>query len=152
MHIYETSHEPEALGLSKALSSLSKIAPVYLLEYILPNLAKLSRAIQSNHLDHTLNSSLVEASFNKLDNPILSSENWVLQLQDTREELKAATGIDLIHLDIRAFQEIDGKPFIGLIKDYISNRFRSSSKDALLAFSNFDPKKVPNLSSELTLY
>ena len=96
MHIYETSHEPEALGLSKALSSLSKIAPVYLLEYIPPNLAKLSRAMQSKHMDHTLNSSLVEASFNKLDNAILSSENWVLQIQDTREELKAARGIDLI--------------------------------------------------------
>ena len=94
----------------------------------------------------------MEASFNKLDNAILSSENWVLQLQDTRAELKAATGIDLIHLDIRDFQEIDGKPFIGLIKDYISSRFRSSSKDALLAFSNFDPQKVPNLSSELSLY
>ena len=93
MNIYETSHEPEAFGLSKALSSLSTIAAEYLL-------SKPSRAIQSNHLDLSLNSSLLEATLNKLDNAILSSENWVLQLQDTREELKAATGIDLIHLDI----------------------------------------------------
>ena len=152
MHIYEISHEPKALGLSKSLSSHSTTAAMHLLEYILPNVAKLSRALQSNHLDLSLNSSLVEATHNKLDNFILFSENWVLQLQDTREELKAATGIDLIHLDICAFQEIDGKPFIGLIKDYISSRFRSSSKDALLAFSTFDQKKVPNLSSELSLY
>ena len=30
-NIYETSHEPEALGLSKALSSHSKIVAMYLL-------------------------------------------------------------------------------------------------------------------------
>ena len=30
-NIYETSHEPEALGLSKALSSHTKIAAMYLL-------------------------------------------------------------------------------------------------------------------------
>ena len=41
---YETSHEPEALGLSEALSSHSTIAAMYLLDYILPQLAKLSRA------------------------------------------------------------------------------------------------------------
>ena len=151
MNIYETSQEPEAFGLSKALSSLSTIAAEYLLEYILPNLAKPSRAVQSNHLDLSLNSSLVEASLNKRDNAILSSENWVLQLEDTREELKASTGIDLIHLDIYTFQKVYGKSLIGLIKDYISSRVRTSSKEALLAFSTFDPKKVPKLSSELTL-
>ena len=121
MNIYETSHEPEAFGLSKALSSLATIAAEYLLEYILPNLAKPSRARQSNHMDLS-HSSLVEASFNKLDNAILSSENWVLQLEDTRQELKAATGIDLIHLDICTFQKEYGNSFIGLIKDYISSR------------------------------
>ena len=34
-NIYETSHEPEALGLSKALSSHSTIAAMYLLNCIL---------------------------------------------------------------------------------------------------------------------
>ena len=43
-NIYETSHEPEALGLSKALSSHSTIAAMYLLDYILPQVAKLSSA------------------------------------------------------------------------------------------------------------
>ena len=38
-NIYETSHEPEALGLSKALSSHSTIAAMYLLDYILPQVA-----------------------------------------------------------------------------------------------------------------
>ena len=45
--MYETSHEPEALGLSKALSSDSTIAAMYLLDYILPQVAKLSRVLQT---------------------------------------------------------------------------------------------------------
>ena len=53
-NIYETSHEPEALELSKALSSHSAIATMYLLDYILPNATKLSRALQPMHLDLTL--------------------------------------------------------------------------------------------------
>ena len=76
---------------------------------------------------------------------ILPSANWVLQLQDAREELKAATGIEVTHLDICTFHERVGKPFIR--QDNISSRFRSSSKDLSSAFSSFDPKKVPSLST-----
>ena len=46
-NIFETSHEPEALGLSKTLSSHSTIAAMYLLDYILPQVAKLSHALQT---------------------------------------------------------------------------------------------------------
>ena len=134
-NIYETSHEPEALGVSKALSSYSTIAAMYLLDYILPQEAKLSRALQTKHFDLSLISSLVDATLNSLDDAILPSANWVLQLQDARVELKAATGIEVTHLDICSFQERMGKPFIRLIKDNISSRFRSSSKDVLSAFS-----------------
>ena len=76
-----------------------------------------------------------------------------LLLQDAREELKAATGIEVTHVDICSFQERVGKPSTRLIKDNISSWFRSSSKDVLSAFSIFDPKKVPSLSThELPLY
>ena len=126
---------------------------MYLLDYILPQVAKLSRALQTKHLDLSLISSLVDATLNSLDDAILPSENWILQLQDSREELKAATGIEVTHLDIFSFQERVGKPFIRLIKDNISSRFRSSSKDVSSAFSIFDPKKKPSLSThELPLY
>ena len=88
-----------------------------------------------------------------LDDALLPSANWVLQLQDAREELKAATGIEVTHLDICSFQEGVGKPFIRLTKDNISIWFRLSSKDVLSAFSIFDPRQVPNLSThELPLY
>ena len=36
-NIYETPYEPEALGLSKALSSHSTTAAMYLLHHILPS-------------------------------------------------------------------------------------------------------------------
>ena len=139
-NIYETSHGPEALGLSKAPSSHSTIAAMYLLDYILPQVAKLSRALQTKHLVLSLICSLVAATLNSLDDAILPSANWVLQLQDAREGLKAATAIEGTHLDICSFQERVGKPFIRLIKDNISSQFRSSS-------NVFDPKKVSSLST-----
>ena len=96
-NIYETS---EVLGLNKALSSHFTLAAMYLLEYILPQVAKLSRALQTKHLGLSLISSLVDATLNSLDDARLPSANWVLQLQDAREELKATTGIEVTHLDI----------------------------------------------------
>ena len=69
---------------------------MYLLDYILPQVAKLSRALQTKQLDLSVISSLVDATLNSLDDAILPSANWVLQLQDAREELKAATGIEVI--------------------------------------------------------
>ena len=104
-NIYETSHEPEALGLSKAFLVTHNSSNVYLLDYILPQVAKLSHAIQTKHLDLSLISSLVDATLNSLDDAILPSANWVLQLQDAREELKAATGIEVTHLDICSFKK-----------------------------------------------
>ena len=60
---------------------------------------------------------------NSLDDAILLLANRVLQLQDAREELKAATGIEqtfIIYASIYyicSFQERVGKPFIRLIKN-----------------------------------
>ena len=94
----------------------------------------------------------VEFPLNSLDDAKLPSANWVLQLQDEREGLKSATGIEVTHLDIRSFQERVGKSFIRVIKDNISSRFRSSSKD-VSGCCFFDPKKVSSLSThELPLY
>ena len=97
----------------------------------------------TKHLDLSRISRLVDATLNSLDDVILPSENWVLQLRDAREELKAATSIEVTQLDICSFQERVGR----LIKGNISSQLRSSSKDVLLAFSIFYPKKVPRLST-----
>ena len=74
-------------------------------------MAKLSRTLHTKHLDLSLISSLVDATLNSLDDAILPSANCVLQLQDAREELKAATGIEVTHLDICSLQERVGKFF-----------------------------------------
>ena len=50
-------------------------------------MSKLSHALQTKHLDLSLISSLVDATLNSLDDAILPSENWVLQLQDAREQV-----------------------------------------------------------------
>ena len=85
--MYETSHKPEVLGLCKALPSHSTIAAMCLIDYILPRVAKLCHTLQTKHRDLSLISSLVDATLNSLDDAILPSENWVLQLQDAREEV-----------------------------------------------------------------
>ena len=101
---------------------------MYLLDYILPQVAKLSRALQTKLLDLSLISCPVDATLNSLDDAILPSANWVLQLQDAREELKAATGIEVTNLDICSFQERVAKFFIRLIKDNISNQLDPPQK------------------------
>ena len=76
---------------------------MYLLDYILPQVAELSRALLTKYLDLSFISSLVDATLNSLDDAILPSASWVLQLQDAREELIAATGIEVTHLDNMLF-------------------------------------------------
>ena len=83
----------------------------HLLDYILPQVAKLSRALQTKHLDLSLISSLVDATLNSLDDAILPSANWVLQLQDAREELKAATGIEVKSFRYMLFSRKSGQAF-----------------------------------------
>ena len=110
-------------------------------------MAKLSRALQTKQLDLSLISSLVDATLNSLDDAILPSANWVLQLQDAREELKAATGIEVTHLDICSFQERVAKLFIRLIKGNISSLFRSFSKMCYQPSVFFIQESAPPLYS-----
>ena len=50
-NIYELSHEPEALGISKALSKESTLSAVFLLDFVLPLVIKLSKCLQTEKLD-----------------------------------------------------------------------------------------------------
>ena len=45
---YQNFHAPEALGLYKALSKFTNFAAVYLLDYTLSLLAKLSKSLEQN--------------------------------------------------------------------------------------------------------
>ena len=135
-------HEPEALGLSKALSKQAAIAAIFLLDYTLPQVGKLSRSFQTESLDLTVVSTLAVATLIALDEATLPSANWVLELMGKKSILEQVTGIAIFSDDIQSFQEKVAKPFIELLKCNISNRF-SSSGDIVQAMSIFDPKKVP---------
>ena len=50
-NIYEQSHEPEALGISKALSKESTLSAIFLLDFVLSLVIKLSKCLQTeNHI------------------------------------------------------------------------------------------------------
>ena len=145
--IHQNTHEREALGLSKALSKQSTVAAIYMymIDYVLPQVAKLSRTLQTEHLDLSVISSLVDATLHTLDDTVLSSANWVLELLDKREHLEEAAGIKVTLADI-TFQEQAAKTFIAHLKENISSHFTSSS-DIVSALSIFNPRKAPKVDS-----
>ena len=61
---------------------LSTVSVIYLLNYVLPQVAKLSRALQTGRIDLTANTALVDATLNTLDNVTLPAADWVLELID----------------------------------------------------------------------
>ena len=143
--IHQNTHEPEAL-LSKALSKQSTVAAIYMLDYVLPQLAKLSRTLQTEHLDWSVISSLVDATLHTLDDTVLPSANWVLKLLDKRDHQEEAAGIKVTLADTITFREQAAKPFIAHLKDNISSHFTSSS-DIVSALCIFDPRKTPKVDS-----
>ena len=79
-------HAPGALELYKALSKFTTIAAIYLLDYTLPLVAKLSQSIQRKQLDLSMISSLIDAV---LDDAITPAAYWVLELLDSKDDLQA---------------------------------------------------------------
>ena len=59
-NIYEEIHEPQTLGISEVLSKNSTILAVFLLDYVLPQVAKLDKPCKTEKLDVAIISSLVE--------------------------------------------------------------------------------------------
>ena len=86
---YEQTNEPEALGLSKALSRKSTVIAMYLLDFVLPQVAKFS-----------------------LDDTLLPAANWVLELLDARDELQTTTKIKINSESITSFKKNVAKPFV----------------------------------------
>ena len=143
--IYDETHEPEALGISKALCKKSSIAAIYLLDYVLPQVAKLSKTLQAERLDLTVVSALVESVLHSLDDALLPTANWVLELIDAHDQLDDATGIKVTPDDISSFQKNVAESFVADLKNNISSRF--ASQDVVSAFSVFNPQKMPDVSS-----
>ena len=104
-NIYEQTHKPEALGISRALCKPSTVSAMYLLDYVLPQVAKLSRALQAERIDPTAITPLVDATLNTLDNVTLHVANWILELMDEKDEIEEATNIEITTESITTFQE-----------------------------------------------
>jgi len=130
--------------LSKVLSKPPTVYATYLLDDVLPQTAKLSKALQAVELDLSAIASLVGNTLNMLDAATVSSANWILQLQDVCEELATKqVGVSVpAALD---FAEKVGKPYISKLKVNICSRF--SSQNVVAAFSIFDPTKIPSINS-----
>ena len=69
--IYSRRHEP----FSKALSKHYTVVTMYMLDYVLPQVAKLSRTLQTKQLDLSVIPSLVNATLHTLDDSVLPSAN-----------------------------------------------------------------------------
>ena len=140
--IYQESHEPEALGISKILSKPSTLFAVYLLDYILPEVSKLSKSLQTEKLDLSIISSLVDATLHTLEDVLQPAAKWVLDLQEVKEEMDITVGINFNSDDVASFQSRVTEPFYTKLKENIAIRF--VSQDVVSCFSIFDPKKTPN--------
>ena len=150
--IYHESHLPEALALSKALSKKSTICAIFLLDEALPQVPKLSKALQAVKIDLSDIPILVDATLHTLSDCTQPAANWVLQLMDTCEELEAGTGVKISTDDIGQFQERVDNCFIDKLKNNVTSHF-STSKKIITAFSIFEPKQVPKLgTTELESY
>ena len=148
--IYEESHEPEALGLSKILKRSSTLFTIYLLDFVLPQVSKLSKCLQSQQLDLTIISSLVDATLHTLDDAIQPGANWLLELEDVKDDMESTIGIKFTTEDVTNFQGRVAKPFFTLLNENIQNRF--SSQDVISSFSVFDPKKMPKPPNDCSTY
>ena len=58
---------------------------MFLLDYVLSQVAKLSKTLQIEKLDVTIISSLVEATLHTIDDALTPAANWVLALRDIEE-------------------------------------------------------------------
>ena len=127
-----------SLCLSKALCKQSRVTSIYMLDYILPQVAKLTKSLQTEHLDLSMILSLVDATV---------AIGWLgaraARRLWTPEE---CAGIEVTIADITMFKGHSAKPFVPHLKRNISSRFASSSKVAS-AMSIFVPRKAPKKHS-----
>ena len=115
---------------------------IYLLDYILPEVSKLSKSLQTEKLDLSIISSLVDATLHTPEDVLQPAAKWVLDLQEVKEEMDITVGINFNSDDVASFQSRVTEPFYTKLKENIANRF--VSQDVVSCFSIFDPKKTPN--------
>ena len=76
-----------------------------LLDYIPPQVPKLSRVLQTERIDLTAITPLVDVTLNTLYNVILPVAKWISELMDAKDEIEEATNIEIPSESITTFQE-----------------------------------------------
>ena len=118
-NIYEQSHEPEALGISKALSKESTLSAIFLLGFVLPLVFKLSMCLQTEKLDLSITSRLVHATLHTIDEALLPAANWVTRIDGCTRRNRESYGSKSHIGNIASFQERVAKHFITDLKNNI---------------------------------
>ncbi len=85
----------------------------------------MSKSLQSEEFDLTLVSSLVVATVHTMDDVLHPAANWVLDLQEVKEEMNNEAGINFNIGDVQSFQSHVTEPFYTRLKENIQNRFTS---------------------------
>ena len=83
-------------------------------------------------------SSLLDFTLHLINDAVLSSSNWVLELLKAAQDLETAIEEQITQEDISTFQEKIGQCFIHQLRDNITSRFTSS--DLVSSFSIFYPR------------
>ena len=102
----------------------------------------MSKSLQTEKLDLSISSSLVDATLHTLEDVLQPAAKWLLDLQKAKEEMDITVGINFNSDDVASFQSRVTEPFYTKLKENIANCF--VSQDVVSCFSIFDPKKTPN--------
>lgn len=138
--------QPAAYGLLKKINKVKFIGAVYILKWVLPILANLSKSFQKGAINYASIKPSIDYSKDRL-NDIKISEEPIKQL---KQDLSDGGRLETLEL---VCTEGNAKDLQGLLQKYIKalvknidKRFKSSLP-VLSAFSAFDPMLIPNRQS-----
>ena len=139
-------NQPAAYGLLKKINKVKFIGVVYILKWILPILATLSKSFQKGAINYASIKPSIDHSKDKL-NEVKSREEAIKQL---KQDLSSGGRLETLELvctesNVKELQGLLQKYIKALVKN-IDKRFKSSLP-VLSAFSAFDPMLIPNRQS-----
>ncbi|CAH3168645.1 unnamed protein product [Porites lobata] len=140
-------NQPAAYGLLKKINKVKFIGVVYILKWILPILATLSKSFQKGAINYASIKPSIDHSKDKL-NEVKSREEAIKQL---KQDLSSGGRLETLELvctesNVKELQGLLQKYIKALVKN-IDKRFKSSLP-VLSAFSAFDPMLIPNRQNE----
>ena len=99
----------------------------------------LSRALHTENLDLSMIYSLLDATLHSIDNAVISSSNWILELLEAAQNLETAIEEQITQEDISTFQEKIGQCFIHQLRDNITSRLNWPVLHSLVEGQHYKP-------------